>query len=210
MGKPNFDAAERKARELRLRQKQTSFALDIKGMTFDKPIVIDTYQNYAYLTGITSDMLSPTKQLKDGYTIISEDLYIVLYNDEIMNQEHLNWTLAHEIGHIYLEHTKDGSKEEVEAHWFAAELLAPEVLIRHIMYKEEITLSPHMIREMFEISKEASEKRYNTIKNKNICLSYLKKELIDKYENTLRALRIDNKKRIEDKQVLTIRGLGML
>ena len=91
-------------------------------MDFDKPIIIDTYENYARLTGITVEMLSPAEPLKDGYTIISKDLYVVLYNDEILNQEHLNWTLAHEIGHIYLNHDKDGPKQEVEAHWFAAEL----------------------------------------------------------------------------------------
>ena len=77
--------------------------------------------------------------------------------------------------------SKDGPKQEVEAHWFAAELLAPEPLIRYMMYNEEVELSPHKIREIFELSKEASEKRYKTIKNKNIWNSYLCDELEYKY-----------------------------
>ena len=155
--------------------------MNIREMDFDKPIIIDTYENYARLTGITVEMLSPAEPLKDGYTIISKDLYVVLYNDEILNQEHLNWTLAHEIGHIYLNHDKDGPKQEVEAHWFAAELLAPEPLIRYMLYNEEVELSPHKIREIFELSKEASEKRYKTINNKNNWNSYLCDELEYKY-----------------------------
>lgn len=192
-----------------MRQNDTDLALDIRKMTFDKPIVIDTYQNYAQLTGITADMLSPASSLKDGYTIISEDLYIVLYNDEILNQEHLNWTLAHEIGHIYLGHTEDGPKEEVEAHWFAAELLAPEPIIRYVMYSEEMTLSPQMIRRMFEISKEASEKRYNTIKNKNIWSSYFQKELLDKYFTAIQMYHSNPKRITTVKQLLLLQGFSI-
>lgn len=166
---------------MRLLQPGSALALDVLKMEFNKNIIIDTYQHYSKITGVPLNKMFAEGYLEDGYTIPYKEKFIVLYNKDYSNKEHTNWTLAHEIGHIYLGHLHDGAKEEVEAHWFAAELLAPEPLIRHMLYNVGVELSPHKIREIFELSKEASEKRYKTIKNKNVWSSYLCEELEDKY-----------------------------
>lgn len=135
--KPNFDRAENIARELRLSQKSDSLSLDIRKMNFDKSIIIDTFQNYSKVTNTPLLSLTIKGKLKDGYTIIKNNIYIILYNEREIYSERLNWTLAHEVGHIYLEHKKDGKTEEIEANWFAAELLAPEIIIWTIVKKSK-------------------------------------------------------------------------
>lgn len=184
--KPNFDIAECLARELRLSQYDNCLSLDIRKMNFSKPIIIDTFQNYSRLTGIPIENLTAREKLNDGYTIVANNIYIILYDEQILYSERLNWTLAHEVGHIYLNHSRDGSIEEVEAHWFAAELLAPEIIIRAIArQRNEIgrKLDVFDIQDLFHISYEASMKRVSSINRKCAFSSYLEKETIMKYQN---------------------------
>ena len=46
-----------------------------------------------------------------------------------------SWTIAHEIGHILLEHVDDGRVSEIEANFFAAELLMPEEVLSALSVK---------------------------------------------------------------------------
>ena len=65
--------------------------------------------------------------------------YLICYNDQIDVPERTSFSLAHEIGHILLEHFDFGSQEELtpaqrrlldqEANAFAANLLAPAAII---------------------------------------------------------------------------------
>lgn len=184
--KPDFDRAEFLARELRLSQKSNNLPLDVTEMTFDLPIIIDTFENYSYITKTPISKLTINDSLKDGYTVCKDGIYIVLYCNKTVYDERLNWTLAHEIGHIYLDHSHDGSIEEVEAHWFAAELLAPEIIIRAIArQRNEIgrKLDVFDIQDLFHISYEASMKRVSSINRKCAFSSYLEKETIMKYQN---------------------------
>jgi Zn-dependent peptidase ImmA (M78 family) len=180
---PDFDTAEQKARDLRLIQKSDSLSLDVRTMEFDLPIVIDTYQHYAELTGITVERLEPDKSLQDGYTIIDDDIYLVLYNADVSNSEHLNWTLAHEVGHIYMGHESDGKIQEIEAHWFAAELLAPESLIRSMAHKTRVRCDT--LQYIFGLSFTAANKRIDGLNRKCAWQTYKEHELIAKYKETM-------------------------
>ena len=78
--------------------------------------MIDSIQHFSHLTGAPVYQFTGRKGLlKDGCTIVYQGIYLVLYNVSEINQQRLNWTLAHEIGHIYLEHQTDGALQEVEA-----------------------------------------------------------------------------------------------
>lgn len=185
--KPNFDDAEYAAKLLRLNQPDDSLALDVKKMQFDFPIIIDTFQNYAKLTGIPIQDLYLSKSSHDGYTIQSANNYIILYdNDTSRSEERLNWTLAHELGHIYLGHKTDGARQEIEAHWFAAELLAPELVIRQIA--KTITVNPFVIQHLFGVSFEAASKRINSLIRKTCWNIELRTEMLTKYKNSILAI----------------------
>lgn len=88
---------------------------------------------------------------KDAYTDYSAvtDQYIVYYNDidkQIMNTYRYRWNIAHELGHIVLNHHKNTNtqifkrklsdseydKMEKEADWFAAYILVPHIIVYNI------------------------------------------------------------------------------
>lgn len=174
MSKPNFERCTVEATKLLYQQDVSNRILNIQNLIYDKAIVFDTIQNYCQLTKRPlSDFLSDDKQmLRDGCTIYNQvcNCYIILYNAEITYFEHLNWTLAHEIGHIYMGHTKDDDLEEVEAHYFAAQLLMPDFAIKMIAHEHgKVTVDD--IIEIFGVSPEAAQKRIGTM-NKRTCISF--------------------------------------
>lgn len=165
---PDFERCTALATELLYKQNLEDRILNIRSLKYDKTIIFDTIQNYALITHRPiSDFLTEENQiLKDGCTIIcGNNTYIVLYNAQINCWEHLNWTLAHEIGHIYLGHTEDGSIEEIEAHFFAAQLFMPEYSI-YMMREEHGPVSKNDLIEIFGVSPNAAKKRIRTMNRK--------------------------------------------
>ena len=93
--------------------------------------------------------------------------YLIVYDDSF-SRERIRWTIAHEIGHILLGHlvyyeetalnrgglTKDQyGVLEVEAHWFAEALLAPNFLLHMYDIKDS-----QDIAFLCDISKESADK----------------------------------------------------
>lgn len=162
----NFNRALRVADELICRQKIKGLKINVLNMEYDKKnIIFDTMENYSKVTGAPTNILSAEGKLKDGYTIATPGLYLVLYNSEIRSKERINWTIAHEIGHIYLDHDTDGPKEEIEAHFFAAQLLMPEQVLRSLK-KNKITIDQDYLVHVFGVSKQAAKRRIDTLNNK--------------------------------------------
>lgn len=60
----------------------------------------------------------------DAFTLRQGQHYVVCYR-EGGNPARLNFTLAHELGHILLRHTEDAAADEAEANCFAGHLLCP-------------------------------------------------------------------------------------
>lgn len=73
-------------------------------------------------------------------------------------------TLWHEIGHIKCGHKKHSEREEIEAHFFAAQANAPNILIKAISQRGYSINVPFLV-ECFGLSKEAAEKKWNIYKN---------------------------------------------
>lgn len=173
--KPNFQLCEELATRLLAKQLIGSSMIHITKLDYDKHIIFDSIQNYCKLTGdpLENYINEETQLLSEGCTIYNRErnIYIVLYNDKEQSLEHLNWTLAHEIGHIYLEHTFDGAKEEIEAHFFAAQLIVPEYCI----YKMEDMLGEVTVEDIyynFNVSLEAARKRLCTLNKKYTVRAY--------------------------------------
>lgn len=178
MAKPNFSRCIEKATELLYQQDVSNRILNIMNLEYDKKILFESIQTYCQYTRcpITSFISADNETLKDGCTLYDRKTgcYIILYNDEIRYFEHKNWTLAHEIGHIYLGHTKDEDIEEVEAHFFASQLFMPEYSL-YMTAKEYGELSCDDVVEIFGVSPEAARRRLRTIQRK-IYISETKKD----------------------------------
>lgn len=100
--------------------------------------------------------------------------YYIVYDDvEVNSDARIAWTIVHEIGHIILGHLTDFgetaldrgglTKEkygvlEVEAHYFAAEILMPTALLK---YFSDITVEE--IELLFGVSEEAAKKKFQRV-----------------------------------------------
>lgn len=100
--------------------------------------------------------------------------YLMIYDDVHYNSEHrVGWTIMHEIGHIILGHLTDYEQTalcrggltkkgyeilEIEAHYFAAEVMMPTALLKYFPSIEidEISL-------LFDVSEFAAKKKYKRV-----------------------------------------------
>ncbi len=198
MLKPNFSRCEQAAVKLLLCQREPSLAVDVRRLKFSKKILFDTFAHYGEITGLTKEEMTEG-ELKDGCLIRRGELSLILYQEKGKSKRRLNWTLAHEVGHIYLEHEKDGEREEIEAHYFASQLLLPDIALVYLQKNLEI-LTPEMIAEFFGVSVLAARKKLETMKRNGMngprtrkkkfphCFSQENQRLLDRYQPQLRAL----------------------
>lgn len=180
----NFKQTEVLAKELRMLQTTSNLSLDVLSMEFDRYVYFDSFENYSKICDVPLNVLTMNGKLKDGYTIrIKKNVNVVLYHEENKGTPRLNWTLAHETGHIYLNHDTDGEIQEIEANQFAAELLMPTPIITKLARK--ISLTPRIIAKTFLVSEDAASRKVGSLSRGGVGSSYLVKEILDKYKQPL-------------------------
>jgi Zn-dependent peptidase ImmA (M78 family) len=170
-----------KARELLIKQDISSFDINLTDMRFNKKIIFDTVQNYSKTAGAPVHYF---EGIKDGCTIIVNGVNLILTRKS--SPTRTKWTLAHEIGHVHLGHTKDNATEERQANCFACELLMPELVILELN-KYKAGLSSNEIARLFGVSIEAAAIRLKQINNRERFSPYLKRELMEKYEALIQS-----------------------
>lgn len=179
--KPDFDKCEKYATRLLNQQNIKSLKIDVMTLKYDKTIIFDTMQNYERLSNQPIPIKYRDGVLQDGCTIkVKNNLFLILYNERVTNPLRLNWTLAHEVGHIYLGHDVNDSIHEVEAHCFAAQLLMPEIVIRELA-AECPDISALDIYFLFNVSTDAAQKRIETLHKKQYYFcDYENRQLLNK------------------------------
>ncbi len=95
----------------------------------------------------------------EGFTVQKGNISLILYDDHISNRLRQNWTIAHELGHIFLSHTSDGKKQQNEANRFAAALLIPEAVVRFLDCSLGRDILPEEMTRYFPASFTACSKR---------------------------------------------------
>ncbi len=106
--------------------------------------VVYTYQQAAEFLHIEETDFERKYGNADAFTIRGGEQYVVCYR-EGGNPARLNFTLAHELGHILLHHSDDMTADEAEANCFAGHLLCPVPAIRN-MAAEEVATSCYVSR----------------------------------------------------------------
>ena len=128
----------------------------------------------ARIDKLNESIADPTKHIEhiEAVTKIvrGDSEYMIVYDDRVRNDQRIRWTIAHELGHIFLGHlvefemtalNRSGLSPEqygileVEAHWFAAELLAPRPVVSLFDFEK----SPTGISLICDISPQAAAKR---------------------------------------------------
>ena len=93
---------------------------------------------------------------------------LLLYNNEEYKPRVI-WSILHELGHDNLNHPlnpEQYSNKEIEAHFFAAQILMPEQIILELIRRGE-KITSKFLQEKFEVSREAAEKRLKTMSKIN-------------------------------------------
>ena len=124
----------------------------------------------------------PRRLRKTGFTITERGARYIPGD----TQTRINFTLAHEIGHILLGHDNDSPENELAANRFAAELLMPEPIVAELSRRLwNNKLPPYRIAYFFGTSVDASTRRAREISGKANLDGYLYYELIEKYRRHL-------------------------
>lgn len=106
--------------------------------------------------GIVSHAYSSLSDSKrHSCLLISEDAFVlkneVYYNDTQLVGR-MRFSLMHELGHIVLEHSKNRTElEEIEANYFASNIIAPRMAIHYANCKNEVHVA-----NLFELTYEAA------------------------------------------------------
>lgn len=131
-----------------------------------KNVIITSYQKYAEKTGKSINEISQNGLLPDAYLHrnIRPGLIMILYNKEIYGPR-MKHSILHEVGHIKCNHLKHGEKEEIEADFFAAQINAPNILIKELSNRG-YSISIQLLMDCFGLSKKSAK---------------LKKEYLEKY-----------------------------
>lgn len=158
--KPNFSFARKKANEILLMRENSTFPISPeKVKIFNKNIIITSFSNYIKITGTNINELTNNGNFKDGYTItnIRPNTDIIFYNDKIESHGRIRWTIAHEIGHIVLNHKEQCDINEIEANTFASQLLLPQCILEYLIQYGS-AIDANYIENKFGLSHEASLK----------------------------------------------------
>ncbi len=164
-GKPDFEKAQNAATRLLLKQNLDSLFIDVRNFSFgDRKILIDSVQNYASITN--RNLSDFTCDEFSGCCVIPYSrCNLVLYDDFEQNEARKHWGIAHELGHIYLDHQTDGEKEEKEAHFFAAQIVTPEIVLLNLSDRCH-GINPDMLYGICNVSYESACKRIGTFQRR--------------------------------------------
>lgn len=113
---------ETEAARLLSRQKAIGSGVWVKDLIFEQEIIFDTFENYRRICSLTADVTF------EGCTVKMGNVTLVLYSHG-WDVPRVNYTLAHEVGHILLGHT-GAPTDEAEANRFASALILPFAPLR--------------------------------------------------------------------------------
>lgn len=146
------------------------------------------------------NMLEPNM---DALTIFDGEYFFIIYDDD-MNIQRRRFTIAHELGHIFLGHfmetynnikkfSLDSEDLEKDANNFAIRLLAPACVLWGIG-----VTSPQEISELCNISLSASNIRFNRLQKlyeRNMFLtSFLERRVFEQFKEFIEEnKKINNK-----------------
>ena len=180
---PDFQRAQTEATKLLLRQDVNQLKIDVRRFKYDKRIIIDSVQHYAAL--VKQDISCfITKEFNGSCLLKYKDrgLFIVLYDENEPNEEKKHWGITHEIGHIYLGHEKDDDIEEIEAHFFAAQIIAPEIVLLYFAKLNHGHLESYDIYSNFNCSLQAAQKRIKTLSSYHWSNTLYDQQLLSKFK----------------------------
>lgn len=171
--------ARKLAVKLLLRQNLYQIKTDLYSLDCRKHILIDSFQNYAKTSHRPlSDFMQPG--MDECIVIPIRGRFLILYDNERLCFSRRRWSIAHEIGHICCRHDCDGPLQEAQANVFAAELLAPMVVVQEL-YRRGHICCPLDVSNLFGISAQAGQHRWDELLYSDFTPLSEEEELLQRY-----------------------------
>lgn len=163
MDTPRFSDITTIAYQELFTNKITGFPISVEDIA-PKDYIIISFQKYSEITRVPLSLLMLNGEYSDGLTIkgLRPGLNFILYNADSYEARE-RYTIFHEIGHIKCDHTEHGDIEEIEAHFFAAQLLMPNIIIKEIMSRG-IKIDINFLMDFFQVSRESAEKKMDYLR----------------------------------------------
>lgn len=181
MSTPDFEKAAKMAISVIKEHKDHKFPFDLEKLIEEIPdLDIIPYSQFSdsfhLATGKVCNLLGSDDAVSFRNNI--EKRWLIIYNDAPdICYERKRWSIAHELGHYFLNHKNQGSeKEEKEANIFARHLLTPLFLVQEA--RQGYSNVDYLLAQKFCVSQFAMQ---NTLNNLNK-LSYIK------YNSTLEEI----------------------
>lgn len=136
--------------------------LPIEPNAFRVDSVILSYQDYADLAGIPVVRLLTEPALTEGCSIAGlcgQDLLLYNENPPVSRQR---FTVAHELGHLLLEHHSQGSRQEEEADFFASVLLMPDAVLTALQ-RRNVRITESFLTGTFGVSAAAARRKQKAL-----------------------------------------------
>lgn len=150
----------------------TAFPVDpILFINQTKNIALDTYSRIAtHINGSINDVKRITGS-DDGVSFfdVKNGRYVITYNDSVQTESRKRFTIAHELGHIYLGHLLCKNKsndlynsQDTEANYFAKRFLVPLPFFTRLLEKTTLeSLSVSDISFIFNVSLDVAKYSIN-------------------------------------------------
>jgi Zn-dependent peptidase ImmA (M78 family) len=179
MRRPRYDFAYFKAYELLHRYNIQTFPFDPFPIAAQNNWRIETYKKKARELKVSVPAVIRAFGSNDAMTVFNGKNYTIAYNSDITSKARILFTLMHEFGHIVCNHFTDFDVSnirdvlcngidadlyrllETEANCFAANVLAPDVLIE----KAHLN-SADKLQNFCGLSKEAADIRIESFKKR--------------------------------------------
>ena len=145
------DRANILAVKLLLRQRRLSLPVDPFCLECGGKVVVDSVQHFSGVVGMKpQDFLC--EQSEDCFAVLYRGRHFILYNRGVLSLSRRRWSIAHELGHIVLDHPinpiiyrnsevdENQSPTEIQANIFARDLLMPAGVLTalHVTTVDEI------------------------------------------------------------------------
>ena len=195
--KIDFDNIVSKAYETLILQDRITFPIDVFNIKFNKDIKIISFEELALRSNNSYEQIKEISQGSDAFKYEQNNLLLIVYDDRINSIGRIRWSIAHEYGHIVLKHKDQCNKNEVEANFFAANLLLPECVLKELLQKRG-NITKEYLMNKFSISEEAAEKYLSKVNGRGF--DYFKNDYDDIIINKARSFlnnEIKNSKRYQ-------------
>lgn len=193
------------AARLLLIQDSLTGVIDVRDMKLPERIHIVSFDEYAKLTGLSRLDLTQDGAYDDGYTIIIGQNKLVLYNPDydVLCPQRLRFSLAHEIGHIFLRHTEDDDRSEEEANYFASQIVAHDAIAVSMLsgnWEKDLDF----IREQFGISWDTAGIKLKYINRNKRSYSNAEYQLFMKYKHLFSSQKYSRSKFATAKSIVYV------